>query len=532
MKKIILITAALILAFNAFCLEVDEKELKGTENTTIEFINYAGPHKVIDSAESIRGIGSILGTEIGKDATAPSAYGTSARYRVVHAVDAEEKGKLDADIIFIGSDATVDHIDNVRRIISGYLSSAYGYSEKDAASLSVFVTVYNAVYRGKLDVYQAKYKSVVLKNLTEADCGLSVNYKDWPGKSQIVIPLFDVKDGGISTVDTSVISDTKVVDSMKEDDGKNIDSRKDMVDLKERESEKASEKAKTAQKNAVEEQKKLDEQKAKTAEIKKEAEQAQKKADEKQKTAQANPNDKQAQKEAAEAKKDAEKKQEAVKQEEKKEAEQEKKTEKAKETAKTQQAVADKKQTEAQSERKEIAKDQKEVQKAEEEAEKAPSDYGLILSDEKNLLSKLVKFNRQTGAIIKNSPVSVIRNRTIYKAADGYIAIAGEEKGNGAIKLVVINADTMEIASECENKIAADSVLVQDGSDYYCVVNDDGKFYVAKFGSDLSLKLKSPVEVKSSTPITVNASELVVTGKDGKLKVISKSDLKDVASGK
>ena len=79
-------------------------------------------------------------------------------------------GNKEADILFIGKDATVDHIKNLRRIISAYLSSAYGYSEKDADTLAVFITVYNAVYRGQYDVYNSKYKAVVVKNLSQDNC--------------------------------------------------------------------------------------------------------------------------------------------------------------------------------------------------------------------------------------------------------------------------------------------------------------------------------------------------------------------------
>ena len=35
-----------------------------------------------------------------------------------------------------------------------------------ADTLAVFITVYNAVYRGKYDVFQSKYKDVVIKNLS------------------------------------------------------------------------------------------------------------------------------------------------------------------------------------------------------------------------------------------------------------------------------------------------------------------------------------------------------------------------------
>ena len=528
-KSVLLLAVSLLFSAGITALEVDKSELNSTGDTTIEFINYTGPHKVIDSLSAIKGIGSSLGNQIAGDPSKASQTAKNNKYYVIHAIDENESGKLDADILYIGADATVDHITNLRRIIAAYLSSAYGYNEKDSDTLSVFITVYNAVYRSKLDTFKAKYKEVVLKNLTSENCGLSVNYKDWPGKSEIVIPLYDVNNGGLSTVDTSVISDSSVVKSMKEDDDRNVESRKEMVDIKEREADSASEKAKEAQKQAVSEQKKLDEEKKKTEEAKKEAEEAKKEAEEKQKVAEENPDDKQAQKEAEEAKQEAEEKQQAAEEQEKQEEEQQAKTEEAKQEAKQQQALADKKETEAQNERKEIAKDQQEVQKQEAAQAKMSTEFGIILSDEVNMLSRLVKFNIADGQVIKNSPVSVIRNRTAFKGGDGFIAIAGENEKNAAVKLVVISEDTLEIASESEAYIAADSVLVQDGSEYYCVIDDGGKFFAAKFGEDLSMKLKSEIQVKSATPLTITDGGIVVTDSEGKLRLLDKKDLSVVS---
>ena len=497
MKKItVFLVLSMLLSTGIFALEVNEPELMGSGSEPIEFINYTGPHKVIDSLSAIKQIGSSMGNKIVPEV--PSTVGSESKYYVVHAIDPSETSKLDADILFIGPNATVDHIKNLRRIISSYLSSAYGYSEKDADTLSVFITVYNAVYRGKYDVFKSKYKNVVMKNLTAGNCGLSTTYKEWAGRSQIVIPLYDVN-GGLSTVDTSVISDSTVVDSMKEDEDKNVDPRKDMVDLKEREAEEAAEKAQTAQKKAAEEQKKLNETKKEAEEAKKEAEK--------------NPTKENVQK--------AEEKQQEVK-------EQEKTTEEAKEEAKEQQAVADKKQNEAQEERKEIAKDQKEVQDKEAEIAKMGSEYGIILSDENNMLSRLVKFNVADGEIIKKSPVTEIRNRTVYKTGNQYMAVAGENVGNGTIKLVLIDDNNMEIVSESNETLAEDSVLVQDGEDFYCVIQDGANWVVGKYDSKLVLKLKSPVAVKSSTPITITESGLVVTAKNGQLRLLSKKDLTSI----
>lgn len=543
MKKLFFFLSVFLLSSLLFSLEVDRNELQSTENQTIEFINYSGPHKVIESIDAIKGIGTSLGNAVSPSPTEPITTQTNAKYYVVHAIDNSTNSKLDADIMFINSDATVDHIVNLRRIISAYLTSAYGYSQSDADTLAVFITVYNAVNRGKISSYQDKYKDAVINNLTSDNCGLSINYSDWPGKSQIVIPLYDVSKGGLSTVDTSVISDSKVVESMQTDDGKNIDSRKEMVDIKEREATEASQNAQDSQKKAVEEQTKLENQKKTTDNAKQDLQNSKKEADTKQQEAQKsqeiadkNPNDKVAAKEAEKKQEEAKQAQEVVQEkeavvqtEQEKLDEQQQKTDAAKEQAKTEQERADVKQNEAQTERKEIAKDQQIVQKEEIAQAKMSTEYGIILSDESKMLSKLVKFNTATGEIIKTSPVSVIRNRSIYKTTYGYLAIAGENKGNSTVKLVLLDADTMEIIKESNETISENSVLINDSNNYYCVIQSDKNWTIAKYDETLTLKLKSNINVKSSTPITITDSGIVVTDSNGKLAVLSKQDLSNIA---
>lgn len=525
------IILGLLLSLPSFSLSVDEDELKSAnQNDTIVFINYTGPHSKIDSLASIKQLGSDLGLVVAKDVSKPASAGSSAKYSVLHAVDPSETGKLDADIIFIGSDASVDHINNLRHIIASYLSSAYGYSEKDAETVAVFVTVYNAVYRGNFDSYQKKYKKVVMDNLSSENCGLSVNYKDWPGKSQIVIPLYDLN-GGLSTVDTSVISDTQVVKHMQEDDDKNVESRKEMVDIKEREAENATQKAQEAQKTAVQEQKKLNEEKQKTETAKKEAETAKKEAETAQKKADDNPSDKAAQKEAEEKQAVAEEKQEAYEEQKTAEEKQQTVTEEAKQEAQEQQAVADKKTNEAQEERKVIAKDQAEVIKKEIENSTAPSAYGIELTNDSSMLSGLIKVNTSTGEVIKASPVTFIRNRTMFQAGGNFIAIAGENRGNGAVKLVLLSPDTMEITQESNEIVAEESVLVQDSGEYYCVIQDGSGYALAKYDSELNLKLKSQANINPKTPVTVASQYIIVTGSNGNVKVLSKSDFKEISTG-
>lgn len=505
-KSIVAIVLSVFALSGLYAREVNRSELESAGSAdVIQFENYTGPHSKIDSAASIKGIGVSVGKEVAGNLEKSGTYG-SGKYYVIHAIDESQKDKFDADIFIITKDATVDHIRNLRWIISSYLSNAYGYSEKDASTIATFITVYNAVYRGKLDVFQKKYKDVVTKNLSKDKCGISTKYSEWPGATQIVIPLNDLN-GGLSTIETSVISDKKVVESMQEEDDKGIDERKNMVGIKEREAEDANEKAQKAQKQATEEKAKAKEE--------------QKKADKAKEEADKDPNNKDKQKEAEEAQKKAD--------------EQKKKADESSQEAADQQAFADKKQSEAQSERKEIAADQQKVveqQMAEEAAEDAV--IGLKVTDSKTNMSGMVKVDSKTGKTLRESPVTVIRGRTILSAKDDdsleagsnnmFIAICGENSGNGAIKLCVLDGYKMEIQKESNEAIAENSVLVRSGDDIFCVINQNGKFYLAKYNADLKLILTSKETVADGTPITVTGKGIVVTSDSGKVLLLNKDD--------
>lgn len=522
-------TAALAFVFcaNSFSLEVDEKELETVSTQPVVFENYNGPHSVINSAAEIAEIGTDLGKIIADNPETPKNAGSSLRYQIIHAVNPEEKGKFDADIFVIGSSSSIDHIKNIRRIIAAYLSKAYGYSSDDAQTVATFVTVYNAVYRGNTDYFNLKYKKIVTDNLTAEKAGIALNYRDWPGKTQIVIPLADVN-GGLSTVDTSVISDKKVVQSMQEDEDKGVYSRKQMVNIKEREADKAQEKANDAQKKAVEESSKLKEEQKKAETAKTEAQNAQKEAEQAQKKAEENPEDKQAQKEAEEKRQEAEQKQEEAVQQEQKVQEQSEKTQEAKNEAAQAQAAADTKRTEAQTERTSIAQDQQTIVREQTKNQNATGVYGLKSVDDLGILSTLVKVNAETGSVIKESPVTVIRSRTIFETQAGYIAIAGTSLGNGAVKLVVLDKENMEIVKESNENIAENSVLVSDGSNYYCIIQDGKNFVTGKFNENAENLLKSQVNVKPATPLTITQNGILATSSSNILVLLNTKDLSQI----
>ncbi len=572
LTKAFISVAVMFAASNLTALEVNRSELQSAPNgDEIVFRNYSGPHTVINTIEQIRAIGSALGTQVNSAVDKNGSFGDKNRYYVIHAIDPSSKEKMDADIFIIGKGATVDHINNLRRIISAYLSSAYGYTTKDADTIATFITVYNAVYRGNLDYFSSKYKEIVIKNLSSSIVGLSTNYAEWPGKTQIVIPLSDIN-GGLSTIDTSLISDKQVVKSMQGEDDKSIDTRKDMVDLKEREADNMQENADAKQSKADEEKAKLAEEQKKKAEAdaaaakkkaeadkakaeadkkKAEADAAKKKADEAKKNAKANPNDDKAKKDAAEAQKQADeaKKESEQAQSEANEAqkeadeaqkeaddqsqktdEQAQKTDEAQKEADEAQNAADQKRDEAQQERTSIAKDQQELIR---EASYTKSGehimYGLKNMDDEGVMSTIIKMNSVNGTVLKESPVSVIRCRTVYDDGSWFIAVAGSNAANGVVRLVQIDKQNLEISAESSEKLSDLSVLVEKDGSYYCTIQDGSDFYIAKFNNTVQSQLISKVKVKGATPITITSKGIMVTSASGKAILLNLNDLSSIS---
>ncbi len=538
MKKLTAAIALLVLsAYASFAIEVDRKELEsGDAAKTIEFVNYTGPHTVIDTIEEIRGIGSALGS-----APKNGSAGDTARYYVIHAVDPAVKEGLDADIMILGDGAGVDHIDNLRRILSAYLGAAYGYSEKDSSTLATFITVYNAVYRGKLDTFKSRYKPVVVSNLQADMAGLSVRYDEWAGRSQIVIPLSDARLAGtLSSVDTTAIAGKDVVEKIKADEPGATATRKDMAELKEREGDAAQTRAETSQKEATDARAEASRKQQELDAAKKEAVVAQKAADAAKAESQAKPEDKALVEKATEAQKAADSSAQKA-------AEKEVAAANAKETvnqkesaAKADQKLADTKQKESLSERKDIAADeQKTVDKMAADAKKSADAalaqalpaFGLRIVDANAYLAELVIVNLNDGKVLKTSPLNTIRGRTLYDTGAGLMAIAGKKGGNAAIRLVLVDSASLDVTKQGQDPIAEQSVLVQSANDYYAIVElGSGKYALGRFDKNLDLKAKSAINVLAATAVTVTPKGVIVQDSSGAIKLLRATDLVDLAA--
>ncbi len=526
MKKInlvFIITAVFILAAAGQASAQDniylEELQKAGEGADIVFDNYIGPHKIIDSIAEIRGIGSYLASGINEGETEFSYHG---KYRIIHAVDPDTAEGFDADIFIIEPEAAVDHIDNLRRMISGYLEAFYGYSGKNADTLAFFITVYNAVHRQDNEYFSANYKSVVTDKLSDDKTGLSLSYRDWPGKSMLVIPLTPAAGTGVlGDLASDVLTEDAVIGVMKSEDGMGLDERKDMVDLKEQEI--AEERAKIEEeKQAIEAQKQ--EISEKQAELQQEAD--------------ALKDDSSA--EAVERKDDIAREQQSL-------------DEEAEKLAEDEQAVQDKEDTVAAreetviAEREEIAADQnQQIAKENEDkqaeaaaAEKKDSgaaagaavENGIVFlklsGSGADVTGQPVRISTATGLVLKESELKTIRGRHMFAEKDSIYAIAGESGANRVVSIVRIDPETLELLESGQAEVHPDSYLLKSSDGFYAVVNYNSGWRIGRF--DFSLKLNSVSEetVFTSTYILETGESILAQDNRGKVLVIAKKELSE-----
>ncbi len=222
----LVLISALLLPGHLFGLDVAEDELGRTADEEIEFVNYEGPVSVSESVDMIRSIGEFLGRDELADRDSREYFG---RYRVERAVDPDVTDGFDADIFVVLPQARVDHIRNLRLMVSGYLETAYDYSADGAGLIAELATIYNAVYRGELSNFEERYKPVVYERLSTESVGLSTVYNDWPGNTQMVIPLRR----GRALVDPFELADDVVIGDLREREDMGIAERRALVSLME-----------------------------------------------------------------------------------------------------------------------------------------------------------------------------------------------------------------------------------------------------------------------------------------------------------
>ena len=481
MKKIPVLLILILVSISLFSQSVVKEELFKVQRETVEFVNYEGPHAKFETADEIRGIGIYLGNQIKGGGSRSSYHG---RYSIIHAVTEEGQGLFNADILIIEEDAVVDHINNIRRILSGYLQAAYSYSKEDADIIAEFATYYNAVYRGDFQYFISVYNELVINNLDEDMAGISTRYPEWPGATQMVVPLTVT---GELKIDTDAISNEDVIEDLRTQDDKGIEPRKDIVELKEREIE--------GEQDKIEEQK--EELKEESRELETEKDQLEEASDKLTDT-----EIKEREEDITEKETDLEEKQEELK--EREEDQQER-----------QEAV--------QKEREQIAEDEKElIAEKKESSADTPADsktvpFLIIDGNDSDLMGRLALINTATGEIDKRSSINTVRGRRYYLSGKKMLIVSGIDRAPQAVRLMFLDSETLEVIMQGSNDVFGDTDVLLNGSSIFAVVREEGKWYIGRFNKDLELQARSEQEVLAYTPLQLNDGILYVQLDNGRV---------------
>lgn len=516
MKKI-LILGVLLLSAAAVSAQNLAEDIVKSGLKDVNFVNYVGPHKVIESRESIQGIGR----EIGRQMKANPTEAGSAKYKVVRVYD-PKAGKLGADVFILGADASVDHIRNLNWIVAGYLQEAFGYSFDDALLLADFVTRYNAVYRGNLDYFAKNYIPGLGSQLTAESAGLALNYAEWPGKTRIVIPLRDtLTKGPGGLINAEEISNKAVTDKMKDEPGA-LDSRKKLTDLKEGEIVQEKKTIAAKEQEIAKKEEKLNQGAPAAPPATPPA--AKPAAGTPAPTnpgatapaapAAAPPAAAPGQTPAAPAA-DAQKKQLA---------DDKAAVEKAK-------AANDARDQQLQQDRKEIVQQEKKQEAAPAAPPvKTPPVTVPFLLVAKTGLGQMVLLDLAAKAVYKRSELNTIRKSAYQEFAGNYLAVAGENRGEAAVRLVLLKKEDLSLAATGKDDVSVEGPLLVSGTQALAVVKDSkGNWVLAAVDAKLQVTVKSDDAVAPNTALAVSGSSLLVQSASGKPLVLDAKTLKKTA---
>ena len=544
--------AYLLTAAPGTGLEVDVDEIR---TKRIEFINYRGHYK---KADPIREIDKI-GRDLAREARNRGRAGFHMKYSIIEAISKEEPDKFSADIFSIDKDARVGHIDAVRRITTAYLMERYGYSRKDASTVSLFLSFYNAVHRGDTGYFVTKYKTVVMKNIAANNAGISTKYWEWAGATKMLIPLTERdQKGKLDTVDHDLISDKKTIDQLRTDD-KNLKDRENMADLRDKKLEKDKTELKEEKKKIEEEKKKTDiekkdlekkkeETRKKEEVLKKEKEETKKIIDQdkrKEKEKEIEKKEKKLDEEKKETKKKEEviqKKEETIKKKEQAVPEKEKKIAKREESLKE-----EKKQIEKDELKKEIKEDPEKAKKKLEEKEKELDKREDKLRDEKldkniygtrlyymkikeyleggHYNNDMYMIGAATRKVLFKSPVENICGSRYDVFSGGVVIITHKGSHTAGHRLTLVDKDTLAAKIFGADDVFWRSFIEIREGFIYAITYDGGKFYLGKFDSGLKLVAKSREEISENTFLSIWDDYIYINRQDKKIIVLNKNDL-------
>ena len=144
-------------------------------------------------------------------------------------------------------------------------------------------------------------------------------------------------------------------------------------------------------------------------------------------------------------------------------------------------------------------------------------------------MGRLVSIDAASGEERRRSPLDTVYIRTVTFINGRILAIAGENRGNGAVRLIEINPRSLEMAKQGDDDMHPGSLIWVNGSDLYAITANlaDGTLYLGRFASDLTLQANSEINVHPNATVTIQQGRLLTQRRDGSILILNPGDLKE-----
>ncbi|MCB1141964.1 MAG: hypothetical protein KDK54_06975 [Leptospiraceae bacterium] len=514
---------------------LSEKEVRGTKR--FQFENKSNRRASDETRAQHDAIGKKLSQKIQNQ---PEKVHTVEGVSILR-IDTESD-RLGADVISVGTSTKFGHVNSLLRIITSYLESTFEYSEDDAEILAKYILYYNAINRGNVEYITSKYNTLIEDKIKEDRLGISNNYREWPGRTQIIVPIernvlkkFD-KDITLEELGNTV-NEKIDENSPKEDEKKRFE---ELVENKKKEEKKLiAEKNKELEKTekSLEEKKKdldvklgelgndSDDKKEAIIEEKEKIEEKISEIEE-TKTALKEREDKIEGNETPE-----EKNEETPPESSERKAEESPEEEKKTETV----ATAD------------PALIQKELEKVKDElnakleAEKKKAEFSDNVVDGKIPFIKMdINMEGQCSNeihlldptkddLVFKGEYNQICGR-VFKEFGGNLLVIGLKDSKDQVRLILLSKKNLKPSGNSEVNVYTKSFLEINENFLYAIENDNGKYYLSRFDKNLKRILRTDQDVQANSVITIYGNKIYTNGTNeaGKveIKVFNKEDLK------
>ncbi len=449
--------------------------------------------------------------------------------------------KYGADVIILTEKTNFGHINGVQRVLLGYLQTAFQYNNKQAETLAELLVYYNANLRLNPKNIEESYSKKVIDNIDIKKAGIDRAYRNWPGKTQLLIPLrknvvrpektdLDRKElQEIIEKDPSIPQEKKeelkkIDQELKKEDIKKIEQKEQELAKKEEEIKKTQEQIKQEEQKI---QKELQDTNKKLEELRKDPEKNQEQIKQEEKKVE----------QLQEQKKEIEQQKQEVQQEQKKVEEAKQEIKEQKEQPQTTRKEEEKKENQATSNneqkqptskvdqqletlKKENEELKKEIEKKEQLSDNVINEKIVFLKvmryvSDGHYSNELWMVDPNKDDTLFRGPFTNICSRTFLPIENVGIVVIGYEDAahtQTPHHLYLLDQDNLQVKAKSKEVVIFSSFLIYKDNLIYAIEELDGKYYLSRFNDKLELQDRSSSNINPYSEITFFKDKIYLTG--------------------